>query len=184
MRGFRPGRATMPHGGWLFGMAFGFALWAGGAVLVLPLASGGRAPAGSAASALPCRCSSGDWRPGSSCPFVHRPLHESLESGRITRRSRADAAARQGPAASASSAQQAHSATSEPMLSAAICRAARATSVAVRVVGAGQRDHDQQPEEAGRREGADQARCCAFSSMKTEARSTPWPLRSRAKRTG
>src|SRR5690242_11978094 len=29
------------RGGWLFGMAFGFALWAGGAAMVLPLASGG-----------------------------------------------------------------------------------------------------------------------------------------------
>ena len=37
------------RGGWLFGMAFGFALWAAGAVMVLPLASGGQAPAGHAA---------------------------------------------------------------------------------------------------------------------------------------
>ena len=33
--------ANSVHGGWLFGMAFGFALWAAGAVLVLPIASGG-----------------------------------------------------------------------------------------------------------------------------------------------
>ncbi|HWJ38658.1 MAG TPA: hypothetical protein VNR86_07865, partial [Sphingomicrobium sp.] len=38
--------ANNVHGGWLFGMAFGFALWAGGAVLVLPLLSDGKAPAG------------------------------------------------------------------------------------------------------------------------------------------
>ena len=41
--------ANNSRGGWLFGMAFGFALWAGGAVLVLPLLSGGRSPAGMAA---------------------------------------------------------------------------------------------------------------------------------------
>lgn len=39
------GRAANDRrGGWLFGMAFGFALWAGGAVMVLPLASGGKVP--------------------------------------------------------------------------------------------------------------------------------------------
>ena len=37
------------RGGWLFGLAFGFALWAGGAVLILPLLSGGQSPAGMAA---------------------------------------------------------------------------------------------------------------------------------------
>src|SRR5260370_41688930 len=37
--------ANDARGGWLFGMAFGFALWAGGAVMVLPLASGGQGPA-------------------------------------------------------------------------------------------------------------------------------------------
>ena len=37
------------RGGWLFGMAFGFVVWAAGAVLILPLVSGGVAPAGHAA---------------------------------------------------------------------------------------------------------------------------------------
>src|SRR5688500_7065061 len=41
--------ANGPRGGWLFGMAFGFALWAAGAVMILPIASGGKAPAGDAA---------------------------------------------------------------------------------------------------------------------------------------
>jgi len=41
--------ANAVRGGWLFGMSFGFALWAAGGVLVLPLLSGGRAAAGEAA---------------------------------------------------------------------------------------------------------------------------------------
>src|SRR5688500_4971624 len=38
--------ANDPRGGWLFGMAFGFVLWAGGAALIPSVASGGLAPAG------------------------------------------------------------------------------------------------------------------------------------------
>lgn len=41
--------ANARRGGWLFGAAFGFALWAAGAVIVLPIVSGGVAPAGQAA---------------------------------------------------------------------------------------------------------------------------------------
>jgi hypothetical protein len=68
------------RGGWLFGMAFGFALWAAGAVMVLPLASGGEAPAGTAA--LGVFVSLVVWGAvlGAVQPFVHRPLHEKLES--------------------------------------------------------------------------------------------------------
>lgn len=47
---FRRG-ANDRRGGWLFGMAFGFMLWTAGAVMVLPLASGGLAPGGEAAIA-------------------------------------------------------------------------------------------------------------------------------------
>ena len=69
------------RGGWLFGAAFGFALWAAGAVLVLPIVTGGRAPAGS--SALGVAISMLVWGVaiGILLPFVHRPLHESLERG-------------------------------------------------------------------------------------------------------
>ena len=60
--------ANNVRGGWLFGMVFGFALWAGGAVLVLPILSGGRAPAGQRRrSALPCPCWSGAWRSAFCC---------------------------------------------------------------------------------------------------------------------
>lgn len=71
--------ANNVHGGWLFGMAFGFALWAGGAVLVLPLLSGGRAPAGPAAIGVAVSMLAWGLAVGLLQPFVHRPLHESLE---------------------------------------------------------------------------------------------------------
>ena len=69
------------HGGWLFGLAFGFALWAGGAVLILPLLSGGRSPAGMAALGVALSMLLWGIAIGIMLPFVHRPLHESLESG-------------------------------------------------------------------------------------------------------
>ena len=76
------GRAgNNPHGGWLFGMVFGFALWAGGAVLVLPLASGGLAPAGKPALGIALSLLVWGFAVGILLPFVHRPLHESLKRG-------------------------------------------------------------------------------------------------------
>jgi hypothetical protein len=68
------------RGGWLFGMAFGFALWAAGAVMVLPLASGGEAPAGHAAIGVFLSLVVWGAALGAAHPFVHRPLHESIES--------------------------------------------------------------------------------------------------------
>ena len=59
--------ANDPRAGWLFGMAYGFVLWAAGAVLVLPLVSGGKAAAGTAAL-------------GALLPFLQRPLQEKLET--------------------------------------------------------------------------------------------------------
>ena len=72
--------ANAPRGGWLFGMSFGFALWAAGAVLVLPMLSGGRAPAGEAAAGLALALIVWGVATGILVPFVHRPLHESLET--------------------------------------------------------------------------------------------------------
>ncbi len=40
------------RGGWLFGMAFGFALWAAGAVFILPLVGNGELPAGPPATGV------------------------------------------------------------------------------------------------------------------------------------
>jgi hypothetical protein len=68
------------RGGWLFGMAFGFALWAAGAVLVLPLASGGMTPAGIPAVGVFLSLVVWGAALGAVHPFVHRPLHESIES--------------------------------------------------------------------------------------------------------
>jgi 4-amino-4-deoxy-L-arabinose transferase-like glycosyltransferase len=73
--------ANNVRGGWLFGMAYGFALWAGGAVLVLPMSSGGRAPAGVAALGVALSMLVWGLAIGLLLPFVHRPLHESLEQG-------------------------------------------------------------------------------------------------------
>lgn len=69
------------RGGWLFGMAFGFALWAAGAVLLLPIVSGGRAPADGAALGVALSMLVWGVAIGILLPFVHRPLHESLERG-------------------------------------------------------------------------------------------------------
>jgi len=71
--------ANNVHGGWLFGMAFGFGLWSAGAVLVLPVVSGGRAPAGAAALGVALSLLVWGLATGILVPFVHRPFHESLE---------------------------------------------------------------------------------------------------------
>ena len=68
------------HGGWLFGMAFGFALWAGGAVLVLPLASGGLTPAGVAAAGVCLSLLVWGFALGGLMPLVHPYLHARLET--------------------------------------------------------------------------------------------------------
>ena len=64
------------RGGWLFGMAFGFALWAAGAVMVLPLASGGGSSGGHAAIGVFLSLVAWGAALGAAHPFVHRPLHE------------------------------------------------------------------------------------------------------------
>jgi hypothetical protein len=68
------------RGGWLFGMSFGFGIWAAGAVLLLPLLSGGRTPAGPAATGVALSLLVWGLATGLLVPFVHRPLHESIET--------------------------------------------------------------------------------------------------------
>jgi hypothetical protein len=72
--------ANNVRGGWLFAMAFGFALWAAGAAMVLPLISGGQAPAGAAAIGVVLSMLAWGTTLGVLVPFVHRPLHERLET--------------------------------------------------------------------------------------------------------
>ena len=72
--------ANDSKGGWLFGMAFGFALWAAGAVLVLPLLSGGQIPAGAAAAGLFFSLLLWGAGLGLSVPLIHPHLQERLES--------------------------------------------------------------------------------------------------------
>jgi hypothetical protein len=75
------GRAANDRrGGWLFGMAFGFALWAAGAVLVLPVASGGQTPAGPAAVGVCLSLMVWGCGLGLLIPFIHPYLHERIES--------------------------------------------------------------------------------------------------------
>jgi hypothetical protein len=81
------------RGGWLFGMSFGFALWAAGAVLVLPIVSSGRAPAGPAAVGVAVSLIVWGFATGILVPFVHRPLHESLETASKRKAVGPDAAA-------------------------------------------------------------------------------------------
>ena len=72
--------ANSVRGGWLFGMSFGFSLWAAGAVLILPLLNAGRAPAGGAAAGVALSLIVWGLAVGIFVPFVHRPLHESIET--------------------------------------------------------------------------------------------------------
>ncbi len=69
------------RGGWLFGMAFGFSLWAAGAVMILPIVSDGETPAGKAAIGVFLSFIAWGFATGVLHPFVHRPLHESLTTG-------------------------------------------------------------------------------------------------------
>ncbi len=72
--------ANATRGGWLFGMSFSFALWAAGAVLILPLIAGGRTPAGEAAAGVALSMIVWGVAVGILVPFVHRPLHQSIET--------------------------------------------------------------------------------------------------------
>lgn len=72
--------ANHTHGGWIFGMGFGFVLWAAGAAMALPLISGGEAPAGPAAMGLALSMLVWGTALGALVPFVHEPLHEKLET--------------------------------------------------------------------------------------------------------
>jgi hypothetical protein len=85
--------ANDPRGGWLSGMAYGFALWAAGAVMVLPIASGGLAPAGGAALGAFLSLVVWGGALGSLLPFVQRRLHQDLETAAKRAETGPDAAA-------------------------------------------------------------------------------------------
>jgi hypothetical protein len=82
------------RGGWLFGMAFGFVIWAAGAVMILPIVSGGQAPAGVAALGVFLSLVVWGGALGTVLPFVHRPLHRKLKDA--ARRTEAGPAAATG----------------------------------------------------------------------------------------
>lgn len=79
------GRAANDRrGGWLFGMIFGFALWAVGAVFVLPIVSGGLSPAGTAAAGVFLSLLVWGGALGLIMPLIHPYLHERLETAAKT----------------------------------------------------------------------------------------------------
>ena len=63
------------RGGWLFGMAYGFLLWAAGAVMVLPIVSGGAAPGGLPALGILLALLAWGTALGAAFPIVHRLIH-------------------------------------------------------------------------------------------------------------
>lgn len=83
------------RGGWLFGMAYGFLLFMAGAVMVLPLLSGGEAPAGRAAIGIFLSLVTWGTAMGGLFPHVHRPLHVRIDQAEAL------AQARLGPGAAA-----------------------------------------------------------------------------------
>jgi hypothetical protein len=91
------GRAANDRRGrWLFGMAFGFLLWSAGAVMILPILGGGRAPAGEPAMGVFLSLVAWGAALGALLPIVHRPLHQSIEHGAERREAGPGAAARGG----------------------------------------------------------------------------------------
>jgi hypothetical protein len=72
--------ANQKHGSWLFGMAFGFALWASGAVMVIPIATRGIAPAGTVAIGLFLSLVAWGAALGTIYPLIHHPLHQDIET--------------------------------------------------------------------------------------------------------
>ena len=94
--------ANAVRSGWLFGMSFGFGVWAAGAVLLLPLLFldlplaltivASQTPAGLAATGMAMSLLVWGAAVGLLVPFVHRPLHESLQRASKRREVGPDAA--------------------------------------------------------------------------------------------
>jgi hypothetical protein len=72
-------------GGWLFGMAFAFALWAAGAAFILPIASGGSTPAGRAAVGVFLSLLVWGFALGLINALIHPYLHERIETAAESR---------------------------------------------------------------------------------------------------
>ena len=74
------------RGGWLFGMAFGFILWAAGAVFILPLVGNGQLPAGAPATGVFLSLVLWGGFLGGLLPFVQRRLQLNLDEPGIAER--------------------------------------------------------------------------------------------------
>lgn len=88
--------ANDPRGGWLFGMMFGFVLWAAGAVFILPIAGNGELPAGPAATGVFLSLVLWGGVLGALLPRVHRRLHRSIDEAGISDKLGASVAAPKG----------------------------------------------------------------------------------------
>jgi hypothetical protein len=71
--------ANDPRGSWLFGMAFGFTLWAAGAVFILALVGNGQLPAGVPAIGVFVSLVLWGGFLGALLPFVQRRVHLNLD---------------------------------------------------------------------------------------------------------
>jgi hypothetical protein len=88
--------ANDARGGWLFGMMFGFTLWAAGAVFVLPFAGNGELPAGVAATGVFVSLVLWGGTLGAVLPLVQRRLHRSIDDPGIANALGASVAAPRG----------------------------------------------------------------------------------------
>ncbi len=76
------------RGGWLIGMAFGFLIWSGGAMMVFAIVSGGFVPGGLAAIGLLLSLLAWGTMLGAAFPAIHNGLHLRMTMARITRSDR------------------------------------------------------------------------------------------------
>jgi hypothetical protein len=70
--------ANSSAGGWLFGLAFGFVMWAVGAVMILPVVSRGLTPTGVPALGFFLSLLIWGLALGVLLPFIHRPLQKRI----------------------------------------------------------------------------------------------------------
>jgi hypothetical protein len=73
------------RGGWLIGMAFGFLIWSGGAMMVFGITSGGFVPGGLAAIGILLALLAWGTALGASFPTIHASLNIRMTDSRIAR---------------------------------------------------------------------------------------------------
>jgi hypothetical protein len=76
------------RGGWLIGMAFGFLIWSGGAMMLFAIVSGGFVPGGLAAIGVLLSLLAWGTVLGAAFPGIHRALHLRMTVSQIARSDR------------------------------------------------------------------------------------------------